>query len=137
VGPNSFGFFFQFIQNWLNFKNQNGCLILLQKFPILHAESRKYWEQLAQLCRLQIPNRNKVRNPVIDSVFESLMNFKRDSNLQENLINSPKFLLDLIFTKVNLVRYTYVRFRVTKQVSNGLVRIKENRLNLKFKPYNI
>jgi hypothetical protein len=26
--------FFQFIQNWLKFKNQNGCLILLQKFPI-------------------------------------------------------------------------------------------------------
>jgi hypothetical protein len=93
--PTVLDFFFQFIQNWLNFKNQNGCLILLQKFPILHAESRKYWEQLAQLCRLQIPNRNKVRNPVIDSVFESLMNFKRDSNLQENLINSPKFLLDL------------------------------------------
>jgi hypothetical protein len=40
------------------------------------------------LCRLQIPNRNKVKNPVTDSVFESLMNFKRDSNLREK---SDKF----------------------------------------------
>jgi hypothetical protein len=28
-----FWIFFQFIQNWLKFKNQNGCLILTQKFP--------------------------------------------------------------------------------------------------------
>jgi hypothetical protein len=33
-GPTGYGSFFQFIQNWLNFKNQNGCLILLQKFAI-------------------------------------------------------------------------------------------------------
>jgi hypothetical protein len=26
--------FFQFIQNWFNLKNQNGCLILPKKFPI-------------------------------------------------------------------------------------------------------
>jgi hypothetical protein len=31
----------------------------------------------------------------------------------------------------------YVRFLVTKQVPNGLVRIKETSLNLKFYPYNI
>jgi hypothetical protein len=49
----------------------------------LHAASRKYWVQLAQLCQLQIPNRNKVKNLVTDSVFEYLMNFKRDSNLWE------------------------------------------------------
>jgi hypothetical protein len=30
-----------------------------------------------------------------------------------------------------------VRFQVTKQVPNGLVRIKETSLNLKFNPYNI
>jgi dTDP-D-glucose 4,6-dehydratase len=72
----------------------------------LNAASRQYWEQLAQLCQLQISNRNKVKNPVTDSIFKSLMNFKRDSNLQENLVNSPKFLLDLIFTKLNLVGIT-------------------------------
>jgi hypothetical protein len=33
--------------------------------------------------------------------------------------------------------HLYVRFRVTKQVPNGLVRIKETSLNLKFNPYNI
>jgi hypothetical protein len=32
-GPSGFRFF-QFIQNWLNFKNQIGCLIILQQFPI-------------------------------------------------------------------------------------------------------
>jgi hypothetical protein len=32
-GPQRFRIFFQFIQNWLKFKNQIGCLILLQKFP--------------------------------------------------------------------------------------------------------
>jgi hypothetical protein len=31
-GPQRLWIFFQFIQNWLNFKNQNGCIILLQKF---------------------------------------------------------------------------------------------------------
>jgi hypothetical protein len=44
--------------------------------------------QLFKLCGLQIPNRNKIKNPGIDSIFESLMNFKRDSNL---LQKSDKF----------------------------------------------
>jgi hypothetical protein len=37
------------------------------------------------------------------------MNFKRDLNLLENLVNSPKFFLDLIFRKVNLVGITYMQ----------------------------
>jgi hypothetical protein len=37
------------------------------------------------------------------------------------------------FSRVHL----YVRFRVTKQVPNGMVQIKEMNLNLKFNPYNI
>jgi hypothetical protein len=44
--------------------------------------------QLFKLCGLQIPNRNKIKNPGTDSIFESLMNFKRDSNL---LQKSDKF----------------------------------------------
>jgi hypothetical protein len=71
-----------------------------------HEARSEYFEQLSQLFWLQIPNRDKVKNPGIDSIFESLMNFRRDSNLLENLINSPKFLLNLIFTKMNLVGYT-------------------------------
>jgi hypothetical protein len=62
-----------------------GPLSCSKKSQFLHVAS---WEQLAQLCQLQIPNRNKDKNPVTDSVFESLMNFKRDSNLQEK---SDKF----------------------------------------------
>jgi hypothetical protein len=45
-------------------------------------------EQLYLLGRLQILNINKVKNPGTDSIFESLMNFKRDSNLPEK---SDKF----------------------------------------------
>jgi hypothetical protein len=33
-GPHAVLIFLQFIQNWLKFKNSNGCLILLQKFSI-------------------------------------------------------------------------------------------------------
>jgi hypothetical protein len=40
------------------------------------------------LCEPEISNKNKVKNPGIDSIFESLMNFKRDSNLLEK---SDKF----------------------------------------------
>jgi hypothetical protein len=35
--------FFQFIQNWLNFKTQNGCLNLLQKFPIVSCHYIGIW----------------------------------------------------------------------------------------------
>jgi hypothetical protein len=66
---------------------------------ILHAASWQYSEQRDQLYRLQITNRNKVKNPVIDSVFESLMNFKRDSNLQEK---SGKF--SKICSRLNLLK---------------------------------
>jgi hypothetical protein len=60
-----------------------GALSGSKNYQFLHAASHLYWKQLAQLCRLQIPNRNKVKNPVTDLVFESSMNFKRDSNLRE------------------------------------------------------
>jgi hypothetical protein len=50
----------------------------------LHEAILEYSEQLSQLGRLQIPNINKVKNPGIGSLFESLMNFKRDSNILEN-----------------------------------------------------
>jgi hypothetical protein len=63
----------------------------------LHETSQQYWEHLAQLCQLQIPNRNEVKNPVTDLVFQSLMNFKRDSNLWEKYDKFSKIssLLDL------------------------------------------
>jgi hypothetical protein len=83
-------------------------LIVLKNSQFLHESRLEYFEQHSLLCRLQIPNINIVKNHGTDSKFESLMNFKRDSNLLENLINSPKFLLDLVFTKVNLVGYTCI-----------------------------
>jgi hypothetical protein len=90
-------------------KVQNGCLILLQKFPILHAASLGYCEQFFQLCRHPIPNINRAENPRSNSTFESLINLKGIQTFWKNLINSPKFLLDLIFTKVNSVGITYMR----------------------------
>jgi hypothetical protein len=54
----------------------------------LHEDRLEYFKQHSQFCRLQIPNRNQVKNPGTDSLFESLMNFKRDSNLLEK---SDKF----------------------------------------------
>jgi hypothetical protein len=71
-----------------------------------HVARFTHYEQFSQLCRHLILNRIRVKNPRTDSTFESLKNFKRDLNLLKNLINSPKFLLDLIFTKVNLVGIT-------------------------------
>jgi hypothetical protein len=43
---------------------------------------------------------------------------------------------DLCQNEISWV-HLYVRFRVTKEVPNNLVRIKETSLNLKFNPYNI
>jgi hypothetical protein len=68
-----------------------------------------YYEQFSQLCRHPMSNINRAKNPGSDSTFEFLMNFKKDLNLPENLVNSPKFFLDLIFTKVNLVGITYMQ----------------------------
>jgi hypothetical protein len=73
---------------------------------LLHEARLKYSEQHYKLCRLQIPNRNKVKNPRTNSIFESLINFKGVQTFWENLIYSPKFCIYLIFTKVNLVEYT-------------------------------
>jgi hypothetical protein len=47
-----------------------------------------YHEQFSELCRHQIPNMKKVKNPRTYSIFESLMNFKWDLNL---LKKSDKF----------------------------------------------
>jgi hypothetical protein len=70
-------------QNQLNFKNQNGCLNLLQT-------SLGYNEHFCQLRRHPIPNRSRVKNPVIDSTFESLINFERGLTLPEKSDKFPQ-----------------------------------------------
>jgi hypothetical protein len=57
-------------------------------FEFLHADSLGYYEQFSRLCRHQIPNRNRAKNPGPDSTIESLMNFKWDSSFLEK---SDKF----------------------------------------------
>jgi hypothetical protein len=75
----------------------------------LHVARLRHYKEFLQLWRDQILNRIRVKNPGTDSTFEYLMNFKRDLNLLENLINSPKFVLEMVFTKVNLVGITCVQ----------------------------
>jgi hypothetical protein len=41
----------------------------------LHVASLGYREQFSQLYQHQIPNKRIFKNPGIDSIFESLMNF--------------------------------------------------------------
>jgi hypothetical protein len=67
---------------------ENGCLTLLQKFPILHVARLGHDKQYSQLCRHPIPNAIRVKNARTNLTFESLMNFKMDLNLLEK---SDKF----------------------------------------------
>jgi hypothetical protein len=43
-----------------------------------------------QLRRHPIPNRSRVKNPVIDSTFESLINFERGLTLPEKSDKFPQ-----------------------------------------------
>jgi hypothetical protein len=81
----------------------------------------EYSEQLSQLSRLHIPNRNIVTNPRTYSIFEHLMNFQRDSNLLEKSDKFSKIpsLLELQKSEFSWV-HLYVRLRVTKQVPKRL-----------------
>jgi hypothetical protein len=74
----------------------------------LHVGSMGYSEHFPQLHRHAAQNRSRVKNPGIDSTFECLMDFKRGLILQEKSDKFPKILLDLTFTKINLVGITYM-----------------------------
>jgi hypothetical protein len=50
------------------------------------------YEQLSQLCQLQIPNRNHGKNPRIDSIFEYSMNFKGVQSFRKNSNKFSKIL---------------------------------------------
>jgi hypothetical protein len=54
----------------------------------LHVTILGYHEQISQLCRHQIPNTKRVKNPGTDLIFEFLMNSKMNLNL---LKKSDKF----------------------------------------------
>jgi hypothetical protein len=86
--PRGFQIFIICPKTGSNSKIEMDILSCFKNSQFLHAASRQCSKELAKLCRLQIPNRNKVKNPVTDSVFESLTNFKRDSNIREK---SDKF----------------------------------------------
>jgi hypothetical protein len=88
-GPQAVLIFFQFIQNWLNFKNSKWVPYYEQFF---HAACLGYYELFSQLCRHPIPNTNRAKNPGLDLTFESLMNFKIDLNLPEKSGKFSKIL---------------------------------------------
>jgi hypothetical protein len=62
--------FFQFVQNKLDLYNRNGCLSYFQNSQFLQEAILEYSEQLCQLCPLQIPNINKVKNPGTDPILD-------------------------------------------------------------------
>jgi hypothetical protein len=82
--------FFQFIQNWLKFKNSKWVPYLALKILNFCIGRLGYCEQFSQLCRHPIPNIMRAKNLGSDSTFESLMNFKRDLNLPEKSGKFPK-----------------------------------------------
>jgi hypothetical protein len=105
---------------------------------VLYDSRMEYSKQLCQLCWLQIPNRNHVKNPGTDSIFESSMKFKGVQTFWEK---SDKFSKILPWLRLHKSEFSwahlYVRIRVTKQMPKGLGLKKEKSLNLKFKPYGI
>jgi hypothetical protein len=58
----------------------------------LHATFLEYCEQFSQLCRYPVPNINGAKNPGSDSMFESLINFKRGLTIPEKSGKFPKIL---------------------------------------------
>jgi hypothetical protein len=74
-------------------KIKMGALSFSKNSQFLHVASLGYFEQFSKLCRHQIPNINRAKNPGTDSTFESLMNFKRDLILPEKSDKFPKILL--------------------------------------------
>ena len=111
---------------------------ITQKFPKLAWRYIGIFYTTFSIVLTSNCQKNHVKNPGTDSIFEFLMDFKRDLNLLEKSDKFSKFhsWLDVLKSEFIWVHF-YVRFRVTKQVPNGLVRIKEMSLNLKFNPYNI
>jgi hypothetical protein len=75
-----------------NSKVEKAALSCSKNSQFLHEDRFEYCEQLSQLCGLEIPNRNKVKHLGTDSIFEFLMNFKRDSNLLEKSGKISKIL---------------------------------------------
>jgi hypothetical protein len=69
-----------------------GVLSCSKNSQFLHVARLGYCEQFSQLCQHPIPNINRAKNPGSDSIFESLMNFKRDLNLPEKSDQFSKIL---------------------------------------------
>ncbi len=93
-----------------------------KKSQFLHDARLGYYQQSYKLCGNPIPNINGGKNPRPDSIFESLMNFKRDSNLQEKSFKFSKIASWLNLHKSEFSwDHLHVRKMVTIQVSNGMV----------------
>jgi hypothetical protein len=80
-GPHAVSLFSELSKLVETCKVEKAAFSCCKNFQFFNEASLEYSEQLCQLYRLQITNRNKVKNPGTDSIFESFMNFKRDSNL--------------------------------------------------------
>jgi hypothetical protein len=106
AAPHGLIFFLDFPKPFQNCKFKIDVFDCSKNSQVLYETILKYYAQFSKLCQLQITNINHVKNPRIDLIFESSTNFKGSKLSRKNLINSPTFSLDLIFTKVNLVGHT-------------------------------
>jgi hypothetical protein len=88
VGPSGVRFFFNLFKTSSTLKIELGALTCSKNSQDLHVATLGYREQLSQLYQHEIPNIKRFKNPGTDSIFEFLMDFKRDLNLLEK---SDKF----------------------------------------------
>jgi hypothetical protein len=88
----------------------------------LYEAKFEHVEQLSPLSQLQIPTRIHVINFGTNSNLNLPPIFMGFKPCRKNLVNSLKFYIDLIFTKVNLVEHTCMQeIGVPIQVSKCLV----------------
>jgi hypothetical protein len=92
LGANAVLYFPRIIQTGSNLKIENWCLTCSKNSQFLHVAGLGYYKHFSQLCQYPISNINRAKNPGSDSIFESLMNFKRDLNLPEKSGKFSKIL---------------------------------------------
>jgi hypothetical protein len=91
-----------------NLKSKSVTFSMSKIHQILHRDSCKHKKQLSFLAQLQSHSGFHVTNSGTNSNLNLPWILKGFKPFWKNLINSLKFYLHMIFTKVNLVGYTYM-----------------------------
>jgi hypothetical protein len=97
------------------------CKFKMEVFPysknsqILHKAILEYYSQLYKFFLLQIPKKNKVKNPGTDSIFEFSMNFKKVQTFWEK---SKKFSKNLFWLDLHKSKFSWAHLYVIIRVTN-------------------